>query len=321
MTELADTYTPPVNENEQTFTILGDIASSHIDRNPFLKVAQYDQDQPLHQLDMIFLESGSIDLNSILEIAQEYHPGFEETMVEPFLDRPKLLHEITESLQQGKNIGVFTAHESLMDIMWTTLALNIALAKTGLGNFEERTQDTDLVVSRTVLSLDIDLQDKEQENVILPSAEMVRLCGNLHFSLPDSKRIRNSNISEKVIQDNNLKVVRNLIERLKHTQQGLLVGIALPGTVDELSYDLQGKPNKIVIQTVKKPTMSLMKRLDLALPVAVVTSGEKECCIPGDLQEIPDEKGTHLMMAKIAGTRTWATGINTWYRQSDSRVS
>jgi hypothetical protein len=318
MTELADTYQLPISKDKQTFDTLLDIVSSHLDRNPHMQLAKYDSQQPLHQLDTVFLESQPIDVDTILDLSEKYHPGFKEIMVEPFLDRPELLQEVADKLQDGKNIGIFTAHESLMDIMWTTLGLNIAMAKAGHKTFEERSESTDFVISRTILGLDMKLE--EEGDVSVPAAEMLSLCGNLHFSLPDSERIRGSEISEYIIKANNIKMIRKLIERLRHSERGLVVAIALPGTCDEYGYDLQGNPNRVTIQTVKKPTIDLIKRLDYALPVAAVVSGDKECCIPGNLEEIPDEKGTHIMMARIAGARTWATGVNTYYRQFDSRA-
>ncbi len=322
MPELTEKYNPPkTTKDEQTFNVLGKVVASHLDRNPFLKVAEYDSGQSLHQLDTIFLEATPMDINATLELAEKFYPGFYETMVEPFLDRPELSREYVEKILQGKNIGLFTSHESLLDVVLTSLAFNIATSKQESVEFADLIRETELVVSRTILGLDVTNGD-----ITVPAAEMVRCLGNLHFAFPDSNRIRKTDIDSKVISSNNLRMTRKLIERLRRAKSGGLTAIALPGTSDHPLFDLNGNLSQVVIQTVKEPTKKLAHKFDYALPVAVVMSGDKQCCIPGEITELPnirddnyDEFYVHEMMSRVAGTRQWATGVNTCYKLFDSR--
>lgn len=307
---------PLVTEDEKTFKELSGLVSTHLPQHPFLKLAEYDSNKSLHQLKTTFIEAQPTDIDTIIEITEGIQPGFYENMVKPFLEEEKqeLLKDIASKLDAGEDIALITDHESLLDIILVILALNVALAKRGLVEFEEQTLHTDLILSRTILCLEID--NNSDENIDnIPAAEMIRLLGNLHFSLPDSERIRQSDISDDITNANNLRMLRKLTKLLKHSERGRVVAIAAPGTVGQRYTKLDGELHYVVIDQVSQKTIKLIKRLKTALPVMAVLEGENQCCVPGELTKISDDRDVHEMMREIAEARQRATGVPTWYKK------
>ena len=304
----------PSLENETVHTICGNLAKTHSDKIAYLQVAQYDTENPLHQLDTIFAQYSEIDTASMQELVEKFFPGFSEIMVEPYADKPKLLDALQKKREADKDVAIVTEHESLMDVVYVTLGYNIALAKHTGEDFSEIAKRTHLIVSRTILSMDV----VDEEGEITDAANLLRFVGNLYFTLPDSERIRESGISQSTIDANNRRAMRKLIEQKSKLRNGSIVAVAAPGTVDKTIRKIDGSVHSVVINTVSGKTSKFLQRFDSVLPVAAAVEGDKKFCIPGDLKKINDNYETHRIMIDIAGTRQWATGLPVRYRLFDS---
>lgn len=302
-------------ENMLVHTICGQLAKTHADKIAYLQVAQYGTENPLHQLDTVFVEYATIDADAIQDLAEKFFPGFGEIMVEPYINKPELLDALQQKHEAGKDVAIVTEHESLMDVVYVTLAHNIALAKHTGEDFSEIAKRTHLVVSRTILSMDV----VNEAGKITDAVNLLRFVGNLYFTLPDSARIRESGISQSTIDANNRKTMRKLIEQKSKNKSGSTVAVAAPGTVDKTNRKLDGSVHSVTINTVSDKTSKFLKRFDSVLPVAAAVEGDKKFCIPGDLKKINENNDTHRIMIDIAGARQWATGLPIGYRLFDSR--
>lgn len=311
---------PPLSKDRQSFNIFSELVATHIPRHPFFKLVEYDSNNPLHQLKTTLIEVEPTDIDTIIETAEDFYPGFFENMVKPLLEEEKreLMEDIASRLKAGENIALITDHESLIDIIIATLALNVALAKRGLVDFKEQTLHTDLIASRTILCLETD-NDSDSNKDSIPIAATIRPLGNQLFSVPDSERIRQSDISDDIAIANNRTIMRQLKELLDNSERGRIVALAAPGTVSQPYMKLDGGLHHIVIDTVSPKTAKLIKYLKTALPATVVLSGKNQTCIVGELTTIEEVFDVHEMMIKLAGTRQKATGVGTGYKLFDSR--
>ncbi len=311
---------PPIKSDDQAvFEVLGEYMRKHKDRYPFLRIEEYSQDNPLHQLNNIIVKATPRDNpEETRGLCEVFQPGFNKDLVGAFQRNVVLLQQVAEALREGKNIVLMTAHESLMDIVLVSYALNAALLDEELIDHSTQINNTEIILGRTIASLGVEVGEMR-----LNALDLISQLGNLHLTLPATNGVRDLSIDQAVRRKNNELLTQGLLS--KKRQGGKIFCVAAPGTVDRQVRDMEGNLVESQIQPVSDASAKLVAKLvqskgnpGYVLPVAAALSPDNYCCEPGELQEVVSLGDVQRMMQVIADMRHQATGIPTTYLESST---
>lgn len=302
--------TAELTQDRQVYELLAENAKTHLERNPFLRVGEFNPNNPYHRLKNTFAEAAPAESMDIaLSIAEGFYPGFYEEMVNPLIQRvPRELMEIATILDKGEeNVGIITAHEDLRDVIMGSFAVTAAMSELGLADFKDLVTKNHLFVSRTIGTFEVGDADDSPHLV-----DVLRKAGNIHMTLPWSQRIIDAGIPESIIKSNGRKVSSKLGLR---TRGGRTFCIAAPGESDHVEYDEQGNIMLHKIKPVPESNARLISKIGNVMSLAIVMSKDRKCFVPSPLIKINSIQGVDQELNNIAIRRTRATGIPTSYSQ------
>ena len=272
----------------------------------FLEIAAYDQNNMYHNVSTISAQADPKPREYGDQLARGVWKNFQPTIIEGFLQRPDVLDDIDKKLKAKKQIALITTHENLTDIAQAAYGLNHALSVTGRIPFEELVSHSDIILSRTLTTLQAKVGDVE-----IDAIDLVRMLGTIYFSFPNSQRIREgSNVSQDIIDMHNQKLKEVLQNRVCESDTiGRILCVAAPGTGNIMRDD------EIIIPRITPGTEKLITQdldIEYYLRVDISYNTHEKICLPNFLQPI-ERIDLHNEMIQNAHTRTRLTHIPTKY--------
>jgi hypothetical protein len=287
--------------------IFGELMTDHAGGPANLAILDHDPETyPEQRLDVVGVERELANIETIRSLGNLACSGF-DSIVDGFSQRKDLLNHICQELRLGRNILTVYDHSNIINIALGGAALHLALMhykedKSDLADLHEIGHQ--LIISKGVTRL--------AAFGSIPTTEVLRNVWDTYFSIPPSKKVRESAIPDDVRKSYNTAMLEHFHSRATGSS-GTIQTIAGSGSTDKLvvSGKIKKRPT-VHMGPLAQGTIQLMKE-SLILPIGLIIDGDSaqspHLSIGRLRAPIQHDADAHGIMAEIANMNQQTSGL------------